>query len=71
MSVPFDGWPMDMPADVRALVDDLENGRLMVVVRRAGGCGCRLGTVKRVHGVDLLCVRRRVLIYEGVCPGFG
>ena len=64
MSVPFDGWPLDMPADVRALVDDLENGMRMVVVRRAGGCGCQLGTVKRVHGVDLLCVRRRALIYE-------
>lgn len=64
MSVPFDGWPIDMTADVRALVDDLDRGVLMVEVRRAGGCGCRLGTVKRVRGVDLLCIRRRALIYE-------
>lgn len=61
MTKPRDGMPTHLAHQLAELTRNLGAGTLMCTLRR-NACGCRLATVKRVHGVDVLAGERRSIV---------
>ncbi len=67
MTVPWDGFPTNLTAAVRAMLDEKWAGNVQpVLVLRRANCGCRLGAAYRLQAGRLLMGQRRSLVQATV-----